>query len=95
MDTAIATSEKGVMRPGVDKAVRGRRSRSHCAKTEPTIDTTCYNSRRNSDSICPLAITQLQTYLVRKPPSSTQMDAEQYPRLLWALDDVARSLTFY
>ena len=95
MDAAIATSEQGLMHLGVDNAVCGRRMRSHCVDTEPTTGTACSNSRQNPDSICTIVITQLQTYLVHEPPSSFQMEAEQGPRLLWALDDVARSPPFY
>ena len=91
MDTAIVASEQGVMHLGVDKAVRGRRMRSHCVNTEPTIGMACSNSRQNSDTICNIVITQLETYLVHETPSSSQMEAELGPRLLWALDDAARS----
>ena len=94
MDTTIATSEQGIMRLGVDKAVRARRMRSHFANTEPAIDTTCSNFRPNSNSSCTMVTAQLQTYFAHELPSSTQMDAEQNPRFLWAPDDVARSLPF-
>ena len=94
MDAAIATSERDPMRLRVDKAVHERRIRSHCANTKRAIDTTCSDYRQNFDSMS-MVITQLQICPVYEPPSSFQMEAEQGPCFLLALDGVARSPPFY
>ena len=70
----MATSEQGIMRLGVGKAIRGRRMRSHYVDTEPAIGTACFDYRQSSDSICTPVINQLLIYLVHEPPSSFQME---------------------